>query len=179
MNFQLQSVGMSERANEHEKHDDHEKNLPPAHQKHHDHSDNIDMADLVIDTEHMKDDIGDIYTKTDLDAMNIDEKVFTWFTAHDWDENENLDGLELTKALSHEHNYHHPEEENIPEEDQFHDPAQHTEAAERQRFRRVVKIVDKILEEDDSNRDGLVSFSEFMTAFHSSKLEGHKLRKVK
>ena len=30
--------------------------------------------------------------------------------------------------------------------------AQHTEAAERMRFRRTVKIVDKMLEEDDSNK---------------------------
>ena len=39
-------------------------------------------------------------------------------------------------------------------EDAQHDPAQHTEAAERQRFRRVVKAVDKILDEDDTNYDG-------------------------
>jgi len=169
--------GMSERA-EHD-HSEHQKDLPEDHATHHDHSDNIDVADLVTDTEHMLDDLGDWYTKDELETMNVDEKVFTWFSAHDWDANDHLDGLEMTKALSHEHNYHHPEEENIPEEDQLHDPAQHTEAAERQRFRRVVKIVDKILEEDDSNHDGLVSFPEFMSAFHSSKLDGLKLRKVK
>lgn len=169
--------GMSERA-DHD-HGDEEKDLPPDHVLHHDHSDNIDVADLVTDTEHMVDDLGDWYTKEELETMNVDEKVFTWFTAHDWDVDDHLDGLELVKALSHEHNYHHPEEENIPEEDHLHDPAQHTDAAERQRFRRVEKIVDEILEEDDSNYDGLVSFPEFMTAFHSSKLDGLKLRKVK
>ena len=105
--------------------------------------------------------------------------MFTWFTAHDWDLDGNLDGLEMVKALSHEHNYHHPEEENIPEADTLHDPAQHTEAAERQRFRRTVKIVDTILEEDDSNKDGLVSFPEFMSAYHAGRLDGLKLRKVK
>ena len=31
--------------------------------------------------------------------MEVDEKVFTWFTAHDWDEDAHLDGLELIKAL--------------------------------------------------------------------------------
>jgi len=169
--------GMSERV-EHHDHHDKQKDLPPEHIQHHDHSDNIDMADLVADTEHMVDDL-EWYTKAELETMNIDEKVFTWFAAHDWDADDHLDGLELVKALSHEHNYHHPLEENIPEEDLAHDPAQHTDAAERQRFRRVVKIVDKILEEDDSNHDGLVSFPEFMTAYHSSKLDGLKLRKVK
>eukprot|EP00092_Neocalanus_flemingeri_P009231 GFUD01009936.1.p1 GENE.GFUD01009936.1~~GFUD01009936.1.p1 ORF type:complete len:192 (+),score=52.27 GFUD01009936.1:352-927(+) len=168
--------GMSERS-EHD-HSEQEKDLPPGHGEHHDHSDNIDVADLVVDTEHMVDDLGDWYTKAELETMNVDEKVFTWFTAHDWDANDHLDGLELIKALSHEHNYHHPEEEHIPEEDELHDPAQHTDAAERQRFRRTEKIVDKILDEDDSNNDGLFSFPEFMSAFHSAKLDGLKLRKV-
>ena len=57
--------------------------------------------------------------------------------------------------------------------------AQHTEAAERMRFRRTVKIVDKMLEEDDSNKDGLISFPEFMSAYHARRLDGLKLRKVK
>ena len=108
------------------------------------------------------------------------------------------------KALSHEHNYHHPEEETLPDGDDLHDPgrsdtsrpacltydkkedmtrilssAQHTEAAERMRFRRTMKIVDKMLEEDDSNKDGLISFPEFMSAYHARRLDGLKLRKVK
>lgn len=47
------------------------------------------------------------------------------------------------------------------------------------RFRRTVKIVDKMLEEDDSNKDGLISFPEFMSAYHARRLDGLKLRKVK
>ena len=59
----------------------------------------------------------------------------------------------MIKALSHEHNYHHEEEENIPESDSWHDSAQHTPAADRARFRRTEKIVDRILDEDDSDGD--------------------------
>lgn len=169
--------GMSERADDHV-HGEERTDLPPGHANHHDHSDNIDLADLVLDTEHMLDDL-DIYTERELDSMNVDEKVFTWFNTHDWDLDEHLDGLEMVKALSHEHNYHHPEEETLPEGDDLHDPAQHTEAAERMRFRRTVKIVDKMLEEDDSNKDGLISFPEFMSAYHARRLDGLKLRKVK
>ena len=44
------------------------------HANHHDHSDNIDLADLVLDTEHMLDDL-DIYTERELESMNVDEKV--------------------------------------------------------------------------------------------------------
>ena len=39
--------------------------------------------------------------------------------------------------------------------------------------------MDKILEEDDSNKDGLVSFPEFISAFHDGKMSGLKLRKTK
>ena len=85
----------------------------------------------------------------------------------------------LTKALSHEHNYHHEEEENIPESDSWHDSAQHTPAADRARFRRTEKIVDRILDEDDSDRDGLISFPEFMSALHAGKLDGLKIRKTR
>lgn len=170
---------MSERDGVDHQHGEERADLPPEHTVHHDHSDNIDLVDLVIDEEHLVDDLGGIYTKKELDTMDVDEKVFTWFSAHDWDLDESLDGLELVKALSHEHNYHHEHEESIPEGDMLHDQAQHTEAAERQRFRRTVKIVDQILEEDDSNKDGLVSFPEFMVAFDAGRLDGLKLRKVK
>lgn len=146
---------------------------------HHDHSDNLDVADVVLDEEHLTDDLGGIYTEKEIEAMDVDEKVFTWFNTHDWDLNEHLDGLELLKALSHDHNYHHdPEDGNIPEIDPLHDPDQHTAAADRQRFRRTVKIVDSMLEEDDSNKDGEISFPEFMSAFHGGRLEGLKVRKV-
>ena len=109
----------------------------------------------------------------------FNDQVFIWFSAHDWDEDTYLDGLELIKALSHEHNYHHPAEENIPGNDTWHDSAQHTEPAERQRFRRTEKIVDKILEEDDSDKDGLISFPEFMSALHAGKMDGLKIRKTR
>ena len=81
--------------------------------------------------------------------------------------------------MSHDHNYHHEAEENVPEGDTWHDTAQHTEPAERQRFRRTEKIVDRILEEDDSDKDGLVSFYEFMSALHAGKLDGLKIRKTR
>ena len=52
--------GMSERLEE-ESHDHHEMpdSLPSGHRIHHDHSDNVDLQDLVTDTEHMMDDLGE------------------------------------------------------------------------------------------------------------------------
>ena len=96
--------GMSERLAGDEAHDHQEltEGLPRSHQSHHDHRDNVDLADLVTDTEHMVDDLGEWFSQAQLDRMEADEKVFTWFTAHDWDEDDHLDGLELLKALRYE-----------------------------------------------------------------------------
>ena len=93
--------GMSERLAEEDSHDHQEltEGLPSSHQGHHDHRDNVDLEDLVTDTEHMVDDLGEWFSQAQLDRMEADEKVFTWFTAHDWDEDDHLDGLELLKAL--------------------------------------------------------------------------------
>ena len=41
------------------------------------------------------------------------------------------------------------------------------------------RVLDRILEEDDSNKDGLVSFPEFMSALHAGKLDGLKIRKTR
>jgi len=67
----------------------------------HDHSDSMDVADLVIDTEHLMDDIGDMYSKRDFEKMGTDDKVFMWFNADDWDLDTFVDGSELLKTLSH------------------------------------------------------------------------------
>jgi hypothetical protein len=66
--------------------------------QHHDHE-AVDMADLVMDTEHMLDDMGELYSQQELKRMELDEKVFLWFQAHDWDQDSHMDGTELLKAL--------------------------------------------------------------------------------
>ena len=42
-----------------------------------------------------------------------------------------------------------------------------------------VQFLFLLVEEDDSDKDGLVSFPEFISAFHSGKMSGLKLRKTK
>ncbi len=66
--------------------------------QHHDH-DAVDMADLVLDSEHMLDDMGNLFTEQELAKMELDERVFMWLEAHDWDDDQHMDGTELIKAL--------------------------------------------------------------------------------
>merc|ERR1712001_230147 len=59
---------------------------------------------IVEDTEHIKEDFEDLYTKNELDEMELDRIAFTWYTAHN-DDDEGLDGLELLKAVIHAHSH--------------------------------------------------------------------------
>jgi len=178
--------GMSEHYEQPTAHSDDQPTFTSPHipdeQDHHQHNDNENVADIVTDSEHIIDDIGEVFTEQQINRMDLDEQLFLWFEAHDWDENAHMDGIELFKALSHDHNYHHEDEENEgyvnEQHENIHDPVQHTPAAERTRFRRTEKIVDKLLNEDDSDKDGLLSFPEFVAAFRAGKMDGLKVKRA-
>jgi hypothetical protein len=40
------------------------------------------MADLIMDSEHVVDDMGQLFTEQELKKMELDEKVFMWFQGH-------------------------------------------------------------------------------------------------
>jgi len=145
---------------------------------HHDHK-KEDVEEMVLDKEHISEDFGDLYKEEDIMKMELEERLFLWFKAHDWDEDDLMDGLELLKALSHDHNYHHPEEHEEHHDEVIDgvDQDQHTPAADRQRLRRTVGIVDKILEDNDVDNDGYISFPEFYNAIKAGNMEGLKIKK--
>ncbi|XP_023345143.1 multiple coagulation factor deficiency protein 2 homolog [Eurytemora carolleeae] len=153
-----------------------QQNLDHQEHQNHRHNDNSVVQDLVLDSEHLMDDFKDLFSSRDIETMELDQKLFLWFNSHDWDMNTKMDGLELFKALSHDHNYHHDEDHEDPG-DSHHDPFQHSPPAQRQRLRRTEKIVDKILNEDDLDLDGALGFVEFAAAFHSGKMAGLKVKK--
>jgi len=148
----------------------------------HDHNRNTEVKDILQDAEHIAAEFRQMFTEKEIALMNLDEQLFLWFTAHDWDKDNTMDGLELYKALSHDHNYHHDDEDETgsrePPPDPSHDPMQHTPPAERQRFRRTEKIVDKLLAEDDFNTDGKIDFPEFLSAYRAGRLDGIKVKRA-
>ena len=60
----------------------------------------VDTDGVSVVTLFPQDDLGPftLYTRSQLDSMELDQRVFLWFSAHDWDEDEALDGLELVKV---------------------------------------------------------------------------------
>lgn len=100
---------------------------------------------IKVDKEHLKFDFTSIFG--DLAAIFSDSEMdFRYFAAHDYDNNNKLDGLELYTALGHEINHNHSDVDN--NEHSLSD-------LERQ--------VDDIFEDHDSNNDGFLDYKEFMS----------------
>ncbi|XP_066450643.1 multiple coagulation factor deficiency protein 2 homolog [Eleutherodactylus coqui] len=85
----------------------------------------------------------------DLEKASEDELEFYYFTIHDFDHNKLLDGLEIMAAL----------QESL--EDHIGDIFTREE-----KMKHYTDMTDEVLEEDDLDKDGFLSFVEYM---HSQK----------
>ena len=107
------------------------------------------------------------FNSDSLEKMTEEERDYHYFRLHDFDKNDLLDGLEVLKAMSHTHGTNSKGE--IP-------PEEHLEGTS---FDDMVVMIDKVdidniqnlnncnpyvqvLEKDDVNKDGFLSYSEFV-----------------
>ncbi|CAK1543019.1 unnamed protein product [Leptosia nina] len=106
---------------------------------------------LLHDTKHIEEDVREL-TPEILANMSPEELEFHYFTAHDFDRNSMLDGLEMLKAV-----YHTLEHESHTDLDSPIEP-------EANNLDAYIAIVDKTLETDDTDGDGFVSYAEYRAA---------------
>ncbi|ESO87697.1 hypothetical protein LOTGIDRAFT_234943 [Lottia gigantea] len=95
--------------------------------------------------------------------MSKEEMEFNYFRLHDTSKDNRLDGLEILAALSHMM----PAPEFLPQEIQGKTPeevAAMKAAREKEMFDNYVQIIDKVLQEDDRDQDGYLSYAEFQMA---------------
>ena len=104
-----------------------------------------------------------------MENMTEEERDFHYFRLHDFDQNDLLDGLEVFKALIHEHEHGSG------------DGGEGEGGEPKQNFDDIVEMIDKVhtqrlsdfecdfkteslqvLEQDDANKDGFLSYSEFV-----------------
>lgn len=110
-------------------------------------------VNMEQEREHIKSHIKDEYINTEnLDDISL---LMQYFRKHDTDNNHQLDGLELLKALAR------------MDEDDHHDDGGHPghdgDVMPVFDIKEIIPIVDTILREDDKNKDGYISWAEFIS----------------
>ncbi|VVD05034.1 unnamed protein product [Leptidea sinapis] len=106
-------------------------------------------SNLLHDAKHIEEDVKEL-TPELLANMTPEELEFHYFSAHDFDKNSMLDGLEMLKAVYHTAEHEHQEESTI-ESDAI-------------SLATYIDIVDRTLESDDTDGDGFVSYAEYRAA---------------
>ena len=121
---------------------------------------------MVEDKEHLKEDLEERFSKAAVENMTDEEKDYHYFRLHDFDKNDMLDGLEVLKAVNH-----------VIEEDDGGEVNENAKDLKIKQFELLVEMIDKVricladqpptlcaqvLELDDTDKDGLLSYSEFV-----------------
>ncbi|KAI8507531.1 hypothetical protein Bbelb_149110 [Branchiostoma belcheri] len=116
---------------------------------------------MVQDKGHLKEHVQEL-TQEQINQMSAEELEFHFFKSHDTDRNLKLDGLEIMAAIEHQHSHRQPAAEPPAPE---HETPEQTRARKyrehQERLNYFTGIVDKILEEDDTDNDGMMSYIEF------------------
>jgi hypothetical protein len=111
------------------------------------------------DKDHIQEHLRDL-TNVSIEDMSSEELQFHYFKLHDYDNNNMLDGLELVAALTHF------EDSNSHQDDEAQDDNQEKEEdiANTYSDEDIISMVDQVLDQEDANKDGLVSYAEFRQA---------------
>jgi len=100
----------------------------------------------VHDVEHIKEHLKEDNPQVKTDNLSEADMQFHYFKAHDSDNDDKLDGIELANAMAHYH-----------DEDAGEKPEDYTE-------HELASMVDQILDEDDLNKDGYIDYPEFIAS---------------
>ncbi|XP_053315083.1 multiple coagulation factor deficiency protein 2 homolog [Spea bombifrons] len=104
---------------------------------------------IIADHHHLEEDLKHEIGDVDLEKASEDELEFYYFTMHDFDHNKLLDGLEIMAALQ--------------------DSLEHylgDTFSKEEKMKHYIEMTDEVLEEDDLDKDGFLSYVEYM---HSQK----------
>merc|ERR1711956_57219 len=120
----------------------------PPQQQPHQHQKKLDLhKDVTKEKEHMAE-----HMDVPIDTSNMSEQElqFHYFKMHDADGNNKLDGCELVKSLIHWH------------DGDSHDGHNHEPPIFEDKI--LAKLIDPVLKDGDMNNDGMIDYSEFISA---------------
>jgi len=129
--------------------------LSHAHSHGGKHGDVLDTKH-VNDQEHLKEHLKE---QIDVTKMSEADQQFYYFKVHDSDNNNKLDGIELSNAMAHYH-----------DEEQGESKEEYTETE-------LGSMVDQILDEDDLNKDGYIDYPEFIQSQQRDEADDTKQEK--
>jgi len=132
---------------------------------------------VVRDTEHINEHLQN-QAKVNVSAMSPEELEFHYFKLHDYDNNTMLDGLEIFKALTHLIPYDSLEESkqaNIVTQGKTAEEIVQAKRLQKQRY--YTDFVDNVLQEDDLNDDGYLSYVEYIIARRRGEAQEEKQRR--
>ncbi|CAL4122479.1 unnamed protein product [Meganyctiphanes norvegica] len=155
---------------EHQKHKHHQVQRPvgPGAVR----PDLLKDGNLLADAEHIAEELPKYLTQEQIKGMSRYELEYHYFKIHDFDENKQLDGLEILSAISHIHD--------DDEDDDAHDammnlPPQerrvlmaHRKAKRDEDFQYYIDLIDNMFDGSDRNKDGLLSYPEYVRVRRTS-----------
>ncbi|KAK0180286.1 hypothetical protein PV327_005946 [Microctonus hyperodae] len=107
-------------------------------------------SQLLHDTAHLVEDLGSFGEHLDVSKMTDQELDFHYFKAHDTDNNTKLDGLEMLHAIQHTFHENEGDEE--------------AEIYDNNQIALIIELIDRVLEEDDTDNDGYLGYIEYILA---------------
>nr|CAH7742582.1 unnamed protein product [Callosobruchus chinensis] len=116
-------------------------------------------AQLLHDKEHIQEHLEEVIPKPDLSKMTDEELEFYYFQLHDTDKNSKLDGLEILHAIYHTDDEDHEEDHADSMTDIEH----------------YIALIDEVLQEDDVDQDGYLTYSEFIAGKRSKNRKSGKI----
>ncbi|CAD5117539.1 DgyrCDS6302 [Dimorphilus gyrociliatus] len=119
-------------------------------------------GDITEDFKHIRKHLEGIIdvNKHDIEKMSVPQVLFHYFKSHDFDDNNRLDGLELMEAMSH----------SIESTMKLRLGDDFENVKDMQIRRRAIRLVDRILRDDDINGDGYIGYREFAKSTRLNKV---------
>lgn len=130
-------------------------------------------VNMQEEREHMKHHVKEDFMDPN-ESVDDNQLLMQYFRKHDMDGNNMLDGIELLKALTkmndEDHDHDH-EEENDGEGSEAAEAEKKDDGSPKFSIDEVVPIIDSILEQDDLDKDGYITWPEFL-----ARQEQHKAK---
>ncbi|KAK9511698.1 hypothetical protein O3M35_000310 [Rhynocoris fuscipes] len=116
-------------------------------------------SQLLHDVEHIQDDLAGTLPDDAAEKMTPEELEFHYFKLHDFDHNTKLDGLEILHAIRH--SLGHDDDHENSTSAQIESSTYYKKPTPAQDFAFFVDLIDHVLLEDDTDRDGYLSYVEY------------------